>query len=270
MAQTHPAHGIVVQFDARHGSLVVSCDAIPGYMSAMEMPFRVHDAVKTEIQAGATIDFNIVERDHVLYAEKIRVAAAENFESEPMSAGSLAALHNALNPAAAQVLAQGQKVPDFALTDQAGARVHLAGLEGKVVLLTFGYSRCPNPDYCYRLSHNLEAVEKRFAARAGRDLLLLTIAIDPEHDQGEVLTQYAAVFHADPAVWHFLSGPLPEVKQLAGMFGMNFWSREGLVTHTLHTVIIDREGRLAANLEGNRFSAQQLGDLVEKVMNRPR
>jgi protein SCO1/2 len=39
------------------------------------------------------------------------------------------------------------------------------------------------------------------------------------------------------------------------------------MTHSLHTVIVDRQGKLAANLEGNQFTAQQLGDLVETVMN---
>ena len=57
--------------------------------------------------------------------------------------------------------------------------------------------------------------------------------------------------------------------QVAGLFGMNFWNTEGLLTHTLHTVVIDRQGRLAANIDGNQFSAQQLGDLVKSVMNRP-
>jgi protein SCO1/2 len=52
------------------------------------------------------------------------------------------------------------------------------------------------------------------------------------------------------------------------MFGMDFWSNEGLVTHSLHTVIIDRSGRLVANLEGNAFTAKQLGDLLQTVMDR--
>jgi protein SCO1 len=113
-------------------------------------------------------------------------------------------------------------------------------------------------------------VRKRFSARAGRDLVLLTIAIDPEHDQGKVLSEYAALFHADPADWHFLSGPLPVVKHVAAMFGLNFWPTEGILTHSLHTVVLDRGGQLVANIAGNQFSPQQLGDLVQTVMNRPR
>jgi protein SCO1/2 len=270
-AQQHPARGIVIQVGTAHRSLVVSCEAIPGYMDPMEMSFTVRDSrMLTTIKPGTTIHFTIIERDHVLYADDIRATTAANLESEPMEAGGLTALQTVLNPSSvAEVVTQGQRVPDFELTDQAGKEIHLSGFLGKVVVLTFGYSRCPNPDFCLRLSNNLAKVERRFSSRAGRDLILLTIAIDPEHDQGATLTQYAAVWKADPAVWHFLTGPLPDVKQVAGMFGMDFWRREGLLTHSLHTAVIDRTGKLAANLEGNQFTAQQLGDLVQAVMNRP-
>ena len=271
-AQQHAAKGIVIQVGEADRSLVVSCEAIAGYMDPMEMSFAVRDSgMPTTIKPGTTIRFTIIERDHVLYADDIQATTAANLESEPMESGGLSALQTALNPSSvAEVVAQGQRVPDFELTDQAGKEIHFSGFLGKVVVLTFGYSRCPNPDYCFRLSSNLARVERRFSLNAGRELVLLTIAIDPEHDQGAVLAQYAAVWKADPAVWHFLTGPLPQIKQVAGMFGMNFWREEGLLTHSLHTVIIDRRGKLAANLEGNQFTAQQLGDLVQSVMNRRR
>lgn len=271
-AQGHAARGVVTELGKARQSLVVSCEAIPGYMDPMEMSFAVRNPkMLTTITPGATVRFTIVERNHVLYADDVQTVTAANFESEPMEADGLTALQRALNPSSvAQIVTKGQSVPDFALTDQVGREIHLSQLQGKVVVLTFGYSRCPNPDYCFRLSNNLAAVERRFSARAGRDFVLLTIAIDPEHDQGATLAEYAGVWHADPALWHFLTGPLPEVKQVAAMFGMNFWREEGLLTHSLHTVIIDRRGKLAANLEGNQFTAQQLGDLVQSVMNRRR
>jgi protein SCO1/2 len=135
-----------------------------------------------------------------------------------------------------------------------------------VVLLTFGYSRCPNPNYGFRLSNNMARVEKRFHGRAGRDLVLTTIVIDPEYDQGSALVTYGDVWKANPAVWHFLNGPLPEIQQVAGMFGMNFWNDDGFITHSLHTVILDRKGQVTVNLEGNQFTAEELGDLVQTVM----
>lgn len=54
------------------------------------------------------------------------------------------------------------------------------------------------------------------------------------------------------------------------MFNMNYWHNMGMFTHTLHTVVIDRQGRVVANLEGNQFPAQQLGDLVDTTLNAPK
>jgi protein SCO1/2 len=269
--QEHAAKGIVLKVDFKQRAIVVSCDPIPGYMEAMEMPFAVADAkVLAGLTSGEMIRFTIVDHGKTLYAEKILPGAARNFESEPMEAGRLTALHRALDPSlATSIVKEGQPIPDFTLTDQAQKQVRLSALQGKVVALTFGYSRCPNPTYCYRLSNNLAIVERRFHARTSRDLALITIAIDPEHDQGATLARYAASWNADPQVWHFLTGPLPQIRQVAGMFGMDFGSNEGLLTHTLHTVVIDRQGRLVANINGNEFSAKQLGDLVQTVMDRP-
>jgi protein SCO1/2 len=269
--EQHEATGIVLRVEKAHHSFVVSCNEIPGYMDAMDMSFTVRDLKQLRsINAGTPVRFTMVKRGNILYAENIQPTVAANLESEPMQASALTSLQSALDPASsARVIPKGQHVPDFELTDQAGKQVRLSSLAGKVVLLTFGYSRCPNPDYCLRLSNNLAHVRTRFSSHTPRDLVLLTIAIDPEHDQGATLAQYAAVWNADPANWHFLTGPLPEVKNVAAMFGMNFWRREGLLTHSLHTVIIDRSGKLAANLEGNQFSVRQLGDLVQSVMDRP-
>jgi protein SCO1 len=267
-AEHYAARGIVLRADGAHHLLDVSCEAIPGYMDAMEMEFEVRESsVLAGLKTGALVNFTIVSRGRSLFAEDIHEGPMANYEAEPMAAGQLTALNGVLE-ASTKVLAIGQRVPDFALTDQAGTTVHLNQFQGKVVALTFGYSRCPNPNYCFRLSNNLAQVAKRFHGQAGRDLVLITIMIDPAHDQGITLAQYAGVWKADTAYWHFLTGPLPEIKQVAGMFGMNFWSVEGLLTHSLHTVIMDRQGQLAVNLEGNRFTPQELGDLVRTVMDR--
>jgi protein SCO1/2 len=271
----HPAQGIVLQVDKAHKYLEVSCDQIPDYMDAMDMAFTLRTPadlnVAASLKPGTKIRFTIEEQGKSLYAENVQVESSQVFEPEPMEASGLTALHKALNPSqAATIIGIGQPVPDFSLTDQTGNVIRLSQFQGKVVALTFGYSRCPNPNYCYRLSNNLAHVQRQLREHARKDLVLLTIAIDPEHDKGEVLAQYAAAFRADPEMWHFLTGPAPEIQKIAAYFGMNFWSNEGLLTHSLHTVILDRDGRMVANLEGNQFTPQQLTDLVRSVMNRSR
>jgi len=56
------------------------------------------------------------------------------------------------------------------------------------------------------------------------------------------------------------------VKHICELFGVEAWTDEALLTHTLHTVVIDARGMLAANIEGNQYSAQQLGDLLEETI----
>jgi protein SCO1/2 len=53
------------------------------------------------------------------------------------------------------------------------------------------------------------------------------------------------------------------VQSLCQKFGVDFWQGEGSLTHSLHTIVINREQKLAANFEGNEFTAEQLGDFVE-------
>lgn len=264
--------GVVTRVDRLTSSMEVSCAAVPGVMDAMRMEFRVADReTLSRLRPGATISFLAVQHGQTLFAETVQPASTSSLEREPLEAGNLATLDAIVAPAASgRAVQPGAPVPDFTLVDQTGATVSLAQLHGKVVVVTFGYSRCPFPDLCVRLSDNLERVQERFGGRkAAHDLALLTIAIDPEHDRGAALAAYARRWHADPTVWHFLTGSLPDVRTVASLFSMNFWTSEGLLTHSLHTATIDRQGRLVANWEGNRFTAQQLGDLVESALQRP-
>ena len=263
----HEVHGIVVAIDKKELSLLVSCEPIPGYMDAMEMSFKVHDSdVLSGLIVGTAVHFTMVEDGSHVFAEQIRVVKDVNGEAEPTEAARLEFLSRAMDRnATTMAIRVGEVVPNFALSDQKHHLVHLAEFSGKTVVLTFSYSRCPNPNYCFRLSNNLAQLQRRFAGREAEDLALITILIDPANDQGATLDSYSGIWKADSARWHFLTGRVDQVRTVAALFGMEFWSDEGLLTHGFHTIVIDRDGRLAANLEGNQFTAKQLGDLVESV-----
>jgi protein SCO1/2 len=231
-------------------------------MEAMSMPYSVLDEKElANLKPGAYVDFTLVVEKERSYAEGIRIHRYESSEREPLLARRLQLLEpprTAVEP--------GQAVPDFTLTNQTGARVALSQFAGRIVALTFIYTSCPLPDYCFRLSNNFGQMNKRFADRMGRDLILLSLSFDPVHDTPKVLAGYAATWKADPKSWNFLTGSLDEVKTVTGRFGLNFWSDEGYLTHSMHTEVIDRHGRLAADFEGNQFTAKQLGDYLEAAM----
>ncbi len=264
-AKRYPVTGIVLKVDQQRRTVEISHGSIAGYMEAMAMPFSVLDTRELAgLEAGAYVDFTLVVEKKRSYVEHIRINRYESSEREPLLARRLKLLeapHATVKP--------GDAVPDFTLIDQSGQRVTLSRLAGKVVAVTFIYTSCPLPDYCFRLANNFGQLNKRFADRMGRDLVLLSISFDPVHDQPKVLAQYASTWKADPESWHFLTGPLDEVKAVSRRFGLNFWPDEVYVTHSLHTLVIDRQGRLAADFEGNRFTARQLGDYVEVLLATP-
>ena len=68
--------------------------------------------------------------------------------------------------------------------------------------------------------------------------------------------------------WRFLTGTAAEVKRVCRLFGVDAFEEEGLMNHSLRTAVVDRQGNLAANIEGNLYTATQLGDLVESVLTR--
>ena len=258
-----------MQIDRQHQTISVSCREIPGYMDAMVMLLPVHDPKMLEgLEPGMAIDFSLVVDKDSSYAENVHVRPFESLELDPTEARRFKLMENAMaSPSvSADVLHVGQAVPDFALTDQNRQRVSLSQFAGKVVAITFIYTRCPRPDYCVRLSNNFGLLQKRFKNRMGRDLVLLIVVIDPTHDQPEALKNYARIWKADASTWHFLTGPLADIQKLCRKFDMVFYPDEALLVHSFHTVIVDRNGKLAANLEGNDFTAQQLGDLVRTVM----
>ncbi len=185
--------GLILNIDQPRLTFVASISEIPGYMKAMEMPFSVRAPKVLEgLQPSLFVDFSLVVEKDRSYAENIRVHDYESLEREPLLVRRLQLLArlDKTNPQPAP-LAIGATVPGFTLTDQTGQRVSLSQFAGKVVGITFIYTSCPLPDYCFRLSNNFARLQKRFAGQMGRDLVLLSISFDPEHDQPEVLAKYA-------------------------------------------------------------------------------
>jgi protein SCO1/2 len=271
-AQKYEVRGLVLKVDPSRKSMVVSCESIPGYMEAMAMPFTVRESKMLDgLQPGTAVEFTLVVDEDSSYADNVRARAFESLELDPTQARRMQLLEKIVAPSSSLsgALAVGQPVPDFTLTDQNRRHVRLSQFAGKVVAVTFIYTRCPFPNYCFRLSNNFGQLQRRFKDQMGRDLVLLSIVIDPANDSPEALTNYARIWKADSDGWHFLAGPLPEIQQLCRKFDMNFYPDEALLVHSFHTAVIDRQNKLAANLEGNEFTAQQLGDLVETLLNQP-
>jgi protein SCO1/2 len=272
-AQRYADTGLVLKVDRAKQIVIVSCDSIPNVMEAMVMPLSVRDQKSLDgLKPGTKIEFMLAADDNTSYADNIRVRAYESMENDPSAARRLRILEKMLDDTGHTkgAVSVGQPVPSFTLTDQNNQRVSLSQFSGQVVAITFVYVRCPFPNYCFRLSTNFARLQDRFRNDLGSNLTLLTVVIDPVHDSPQAVTDYARIWHADPKSWHFLTGSPEEIQQVCALFDMNYYPDEALLIHSFHTVIIDRRGKLATNMEGNDFTAKQLGDLVQAVMAEPK
>jgi len=218
---------------------------------------------------GMAVDFTLVIEKESNYAEHLKIRGYESVEQDPLTARRLKLLNQLSHPGSADVKALeiGQAVPDFTLTDQNRRRVTLSQLSGKVLAINFIYTSCALPNFCFRNSNTFGVLQKRFKQKMGKELVLLTITFDPQRDRPDVLAKYANNWKADPASWHFLTGSVPDIQRVSNLFGVDYFPDEGLMNHSLHTAIINRQGKLVANIEGNQFTADQLGDLVQTVLS---
>jgi protein SCO1/2 len=253
--------GTVVQVDKAQQHLVIDHEEIPGFMGAMTMPYPVADARTLEqVSPGDQITADVVVSDNQIRLENVVVVKKGDGKSAPPGAE--------LQPSE-----QPGPVPDFALVNQDGKRIHLRQYRGKSVLLTFIYTRCPLPDYCPLMTHNFAEIEKTLmnSPELYARTQLLSISFDAQHDTPAVLRNYAQAFVADRgartfAHWEFATVPAAEKSATTKFFDVFVTEEQGQITHSLSTAIISPDGVVYKSYTGNDWRpADALADLRSSV-----
>jgi len=109
--------------------------------------------------------------------------------------------------------------PNVALRTQHGDRVRFYDdlVKGKIVIINFMFTSCTAQ--CPLATANLAKLQQALGAHAGRDIFLISITIDPAHDDPSALAKYAARFHARPG-WTFATGDAADIARLQKKLGM--------------------------------------------------
>jgi protein SCO1/2 len=258
---TFPLRGVVVGIDTTKQTLTVAHEAIPNYMSAMTMPFRVHDrALLYPLARGDSIQATLAVSHTESWLEAINV----------IGRGPLPATMTAGDIIMNKVLKPGDIPPDDAWLNQDGTQIRLRSWRGKVVALTFIYTRCPLPDFCIRMSSQFAAIQRTLGAdphMAGQ-WHLLSVSFDPALDRPPVLKRYAQTYQADFATWDFLTDPDttgPSLRRLADGVGLSFTGDEGLFDHNLRTVLLDKDGKLFRVIQGNEWKAEEVAGEMKNL-----
>ncbi len=239
--------GRVVAVDSGSREITVAHQDIRGLMPGMTMPFQVgreEDWIFGKIGPGDHIHATLVMTDH---AELQDISFTKG--SDTGSDGT----------SKVRIPEVGDDVPDFTLVNQSGKAIHLDQFRGKPLLLTFIYTRCPVPDFCLLMSNNFSEVLKQLeqSPQVFAKAQMLSISIDPAYDTPSVLRSYGERYAGklDPAFqhWQFASGSPEEVRKAADFFGLSYNQKQGQIVHTLQTVLIGSDGKVAKVYSGNQW-----------------
>ena len=243
--------GKVVEVEPDKHLVTVSHEEIKGYMPAMTMPYTVHN-----------------DADLKILAPDDQITATLVVDGSEMWLEDLIITRQSANPAALatmKIAQPGDEVPNFTLRNQNNREIHIKDYRGKTLLLTFIYTRCPVPEYCTLMSNNFAVVDKQLQQQSSiyDRTHLLSISIDPGYDTPEVLRSYGAA-HTERyqnetfAHWEFASGTKDQVKGVAQFFGLRYYEGSDQIVHTLKTVIIGPDGKVAKVYSGNEWKPDEV------------
>lgn len=261
-----PVRGKIV---AVHGGVVtLDHEAVPGFMGAMIMPYRLKDpGVASELHAGDRLTATILVRkdangfvDPML--DEIVITAQARPDYKPT------VQYHIPQP--------GDLVPNFVLLNQSDRTLHINQFRGKLLLTTFVYTRCTVADYCPRMSRNFAAIDAELQQdpKLYAQTHLLTISFDPGYDTPAVLRSYGGAytgrftretFHH----WDFAAPLVKDLPRLAQWFGVGIDpGTNGLLTHSLSTALIGKNGRVLVWYPTNEWTpAQMMAELHKAAPN---
>ncbi len=154
----------------------------------------------------------------------------------------------------------GIPAPDFALSDQQGRPVTLSGLRGRVVLLTFLYTTCP--DVCPLTAQKLRQTLEKLGGD-GAEAVAVAISVDPERDDQAAAAAFSRLHELPDGRWHYLVGSEAQLAPVWAAYGVaaspalsNSAIRVG---HTEAIYVIDQQGReqslLRSDFDPSRLAA---------------
>jgi protein SCO1/2 len=152
---------------------------------------------------------------------------------------------------------------DFALTDHTGKPRTLADYKGKVVVMFFGFTQCP--DVCPTTMAEMSAVMKQLGPQA-EQVQVLFVTVDPERDTKELLSQYVPAFDQR---FVGLYGTPEQTAAVAKEFKVFYSKVEGKtpgsysIDHTAASYIFDRNGKVRLLVRHNQGPAPIVHDIKQ-------
>jgi protein SCO1/2 len=149
-----------------------------------------------------------------------------------------------------EMLPEVAVVPPFSFLDQEGRTVTNRDLAEQIWVSNFIFTRCTGP--CPLMTSRMMELQLALQKRGVEGVQLVSVTVDPEYDQPEVLAQYAESVRANPARWRFLTGPKDDVEKFVtrGMLQPLAEEPDGMPAHSTRFVVVDGRGRIRSFQDG--------------------
>jgi protein SCO1/2 len=255
-AREYELRGQILAVDAARQEITIKHGDIEGFMPGMTMPFKVRDRTLLE---GRTVG-DLIKATLVVENSAGYLSAIERTGHAPVA--------EAPRPRAVEPLKPGESVPDVVLLDQNGKARRLSDCRGRLLAVTFTYTRCPLPDFCPLMDRNFLHLQQQLARDPALKtrVHLLTVSVDPDFDTPAVLAAHAKRLGANPDVWTFATGDRGNLDSLMERFGVSVIRDDPKpqeVVHNLRTAVVDTEGRLVEIFNGNDWKPADLLDVLK-------
>jgi protein SCO1/2 len=137
-------------------------------------------------------------------------------------------------------LTPGDLLPATTMVAEDGSPLLVGEGQARPSVLTFVYTRCPDPSFCPAIVARMAALQEQLPDRAR----IVTVTLDPEHDTPAVLTTYARITGADPERWRMGRAEPLVLQDLALRSGQHVTVDGGRISHLHRVLVLDGEGRL--------------------------
>jgi cytochrome oxidase Cu insertion factor (SCO1/SenC/PrrC family) len=159
-------------------------------------------------------------------------------------------------------LMQLGEAPRIELTSQANESFDSSALAGKIWVADFFFTSCGGP--CPVMTAAMSEVQQAF--EADDRVHLVSITVDPDTDTPERLREYGEKYGADFEQWHFLTGPIEHIQELA-VEGFKVGSVEDPVIHSTRFILVDQQGQIRGYYIGiDKEDVQRLTEDMKQLL----
>lgn len=161
------------------------------------------------------------------------------------------------------------QAPKFSALNADGRTISMSGLNGKVRLVTWFYSHCP--DECPATAAYMAQIQNKLKMRGqfGSQVDFISISIDPKGDTPGAVEAFASHAHADTMAWYFLR---PTTAQLPGL--LKEWNIEvkdtnpDSIEHVIQTDLVDQNGNIRKVYSNSDLPVDEVLSDIDNLLSR--